>query len=90
MSLGLATAPLLYAWESTPSLGPLILRKFSEPGDVDTARDLVLASDGMDRTRALAREYAEAARDLVRERLPESEARRGLEELTEGVLVRCV
>ncbi|CED82684.1 Geranylgeranyl pyrophosphate synthase/Polyprenyl synthetase [Phaffia rhodozyma] len=89
LSLGLATAPLLYAWESNPSLTPLIRRGFSEPGDVPTARDLVLASDGMDRTRKLAREYAEGARDLIRDRLPESEARAGLEDLTEQVLKRC-
>jgi hexaprenyl-diphosphate synthase len=88
LSLGLATAPLLYAWESNPSLTPLILRRFDQPGDVETARDLVLASDGMDRTRALARTYAEAARDIVRERLPESDARAGLEGLTEEVLRR--
>lgn len=89
MSLGLATAPLLYAWESNPSLGPLILRRFDQPGDVEAARDLVLQSDGMERTKKLARAYAEAARDLVRERLPESEAREGLESLAIGVLERC-
>lgn len=90
MSLGLATAPLLFAWETnTAALTPLILRRFEEPGDVVAARDLVLASDGMDRTRKLAREYAESARDLIRERLPESEAREGLEGLCESVLERC-
>jgi geranylgeranyl pyrophosphate synthase len=35
LQLGLATGPALFAWEEHPSLGPLIERKFSEPGDVE-------------------------------------------------------
>jgi hexaprenyl-diphosphate synthase len=80
---------LLFAWESNPSLTPLIARRFSEPGDVALVRDLVLKSDGMDRTRALARKYAEEAKRVVRERLPPSEAREGLEGLAEQVVDRC-
>ncbi len=34
LELGLATAPLLFAWRSRPELGLLVGRKFSEPGDV--------------------------------------------------------
>ena len=89
LSLGLATAPLLFAWESNPSLTPLIARRFAEPGDVALVRDLVLKSDGMDRTRALARKYAEEAKRVIRERLPPSEAREGLEGLAEQVVDRC-
>lgn len=33
LELGLATAPVFYAWEEFPELGPMIARKFSEPGD---------------------------------------------------------
>lgn len=35
LKLGLATAPVLFAWEEFPELGPLIKRKFSKEGDVE-------------------------------------------------------
>lgn len=34
LELGLATAPLLFAWRNNKELGTLVGRKFSEPGDV--------------------------------------------------------
>lgn len=34
LQLGLATAPLLFAWKTTPELGSLVGRKFQEEGDV--------------------------------------------------------
>lgn len=33
LELGLATAPVFYAWEEFPELGPMIARQFAEPGD---------------------------------------------------------
>lgn len=38
LKLGLATAPVLFAWEEFPELEPLIKRKFSEEGDVEKVR----------------------------------------------------
>lgn len=38
LQLGLATGPVLYAWEEYPELGPLIERKFEKPGDVELVR----------------------------------------------------
>ena len=38
LQLGLATGPALFAWEEHPGLGPLIERKFKEPGDVELVR----------------------------------------------------
>jgi geranylgeranyl pyrophosphate synthase len=35
LSLGLATAPVLYAWSEYPELGPMIKRKFEFEGDVE-------------------------------------------------------
>jgi hexaprenyl-diphosphate synthase len=35
LQLGLATGPALYAWEEHPEMGPLILRKFDQEGDVE-------------------------------------------------------
>jgi hexaprenyl-diphosphate synthase len=34
LELGLATAPLLFAWKTNPEIGKLVGRKFSEEGDV--------------------------------------------------------
>ena len=35
LALGLATAPVLFAWHDYPELGPMIKRKFERPGDVE-------------------------------------------------------
>jgi geranylgeranyl pyrophosphate synthase len=39
LELGLATAPLLFAWKSNPELGPLVGRKFNQEGDVQRVSD---------------------------------------------------
>ena len=87
MQLGLATAPALFAWEQQPSLGPLILRQFTQPGDVALAKEIVAKSDGLERTVELARSFAAEARGLV-ERLPRSDARDALVGLTVKVVDR--
>ncbi|KAK6908853.1 hexaprenyl-diphosphate synthase [Kwoniella mangroviensis CBS 10435] len=87
LRLGLATAPALFAWEKYPEIGPLILRKFSEPGDVEIAREIVNKSDGLQRTVELARTFAGSARELI-ELLPESGAREALIGLTKKVVER--
>ena len=38
LQLGLATAPLLFAWKDNPVLGELVGRKFSQAGDVQQVR----------------------------------------------------
>ena len=40
LQLGLATAPLLFAWKDNPALGELVGRKFSQEGDVEQVRQL--------------------------------------------------
>ncbi|XP_071453245.1 all trans-polyprenyl-diphosphate synthase PDSS1 [Hetaerina americana] len=63
LQLGLATAPVLFACEKFPELNPMIMRRFSEPGDVEKAFDYVHRSHGLDQTRFLAKQHcAEAAR----------------------------
>lgn len=37
LELGLATAPLLFAWKHNPELGALVGRKFAQEGDVERA-----------------------------------------------------
>lgn len=62
LNAGLATAPVLFAAEqfSTDML-PLLDRKFRDNGDVDRAVELVFASEGIQRTKALAQVHAELA-----------------------------
>ena len=80
LELGLATAPLLFAWKENQQLGILVGRKFAAEGDVQMARELVLRSDGLEQTRALAEEYADKAADAVG-KFPDSEAKAGLLEM---------
>ena len=80
LELGLATAPLLFAWKDDQQLGILIGRKFSAEGDVQRARELVAGSDGLEQTRALAQEYADKAAHAI-SRFPDSEAKEGLIEM---------
>ncbi|KAK8121265.1 histidine kinase 3 [Apiospora kogelbergensis] len=77
LELGLATAPLLFAWETHPELGALIGRKFAQEGDVARAREVVGQSDGVEKTRALAKEYCERAIAAL-DTFPKSDAKDGL------------
>lgn len=87
LSLGLATAPVLYAANEFPELLPLIERKFSQDGDVATAKELVLKSKGIEKTRQLAKAYCDAAIQDIQVLEP-SRARTALIEITEAVLTR--
>ncbi|KAI6874119.1 decaprenyl-diphosphate synthase subunit 1 [Hortaea werneckii] len=77
LELGLATAPLLFAWKNNKELGTLVGRKFAEPGDVQKAREMVVASDGIEQTRALAQDYVDRAARAIAI-LPDSDAKTGL------------
>jgi geranylgeranyl pyrophosphate synthase len=87
MSLGLATAPLLYAAEQIKELRPLIKRRFKEPGDKEAAFRHVLSTDAVARSRELARWHAQRAVDAA-SRLPPSEARDALVNVCHVVLTR--
>ncbi|AMD21283.1 HER004Wp [Eremothecium sinecaudum] len=88
LSLGLATAPALYAWKEEPSLGLLIQRNFSQPGDPQRMIEAVIKYNGVNKTRELAREYRDKALMNLREVLPESDSRAALEFLTNSILTR--
>ncbi|ORZ04175.1 hexaprenyl pyrophosphate synthase [Lobosporangium transversale] len=87
LKLGLATAPVLFAWEEYPELGKLIKRNFDQEGDVETAWDLVLKSRGLAQTRMLAQSHCQKAIAAVNQ-LPDSLAKVALIQLTEKVLDR--
>lgn len=87
LELGLATAPLLFAWKDNSSLGRLVGRKFTGEGDVQQARDIVASSTGLQQTRALAQEYVDKAIEAIAF-FPESEAKNGLIEMCTKVMKR--
>ncbi|EKG09329.1 Polyprenyl synthetase [Macrophomina phaseolina MS6] len=87
LELGLATAPLLFAWKGNTELGALVGRKFSKPGDVQKARELVARSSGLEQTRALAQQYVDNAIQAING-FPASEAKDGLVEMCTKVMKR--
>ncbi|KAF8323795.1 terpenoid synthase, partial [Clavulina sp. PMI_390] len=87
LKLGLATAPTLFAWEEYPEMGPLINRRFKGEGDVDKARNMVLNSNALARTRDLARDYSNKALEAL-DRLPPTTSKQALENLAAKVVDR--
>ena len=87
MALGLSTAPVLYGIADEPDLRELVERKFSKKGDVPAAYELVMKSNGLQKTKELATFHAQAAVDACCS-LPDSPARQGLIQLCHLVLSR--
>jgi geranylgeranyl pyrophosphate synthase len=89
VNAGIATAPVLYALQSQndTTLQTMMDRKFRQDGDVERTVELVLASDGMERTKELAQVHAELAVDAVL-KLQASEHRDALVRLAYKVVDR--
>jgi len=88
MDLGLSTAPILYATQEYKELRPLVMRRFKDKGDKQTALEYLYKSPtAMNKARALALFHAEKAVQAIL-RLPQSEARDALIRLTHAVITR--
>lgn len=87
LKLGLATAPVLYASAQFKELDAMIARRFSEPGDVERAYAFVMSSEGLVKTRDLAREHVVAALEQIAH-LDDSEEKDALISLAELTLSR--
>lgn len=88
MDLGLSTAPILYASQEYKELKPLVMRRFKDKGDKQTALEYLYKSPtAMNKARALALFHAEKAIEAIL-RLPQSEARDSLIRLTHAVITR--
>jgi len=87
MALGLSTAPVLYGIADEPALRELVERKFGQEGDVVAAYEMVMRSNGLQKTKELATFHAQAAVDACCA-LPEGESRDGLVRLCHLVLSR--
>ena len=84
---GNLTAPVLYAMENAPYLTTLVEREFREAGDFEEAFALVQNSNGIERTRQLAKDHAQQAHACL-VGLPASESKDALVEITDYVLRR--
>lgn len=87
LSLGLATAPVLFAAQEFPELNDLIVRRFQKRGDVDTAWRLVTRSRGLQRTEELALGYRDAAMESIRS-MRESDHKGELRDIAHMVINR--
>lgn len=87
LKLGLATAPVLFAAETHQELYPLIIRRFSQPGDIDFTWQCVNKSNGILKTRQLAEEYCHNAISSVSQ-LKDSPFKQNLILVSEIVLNR--
>ncbi|XP_059081271.1 all trans-polyprenyl-diphosphate synthase PDSS1-like isoform X2 [Tigriopus californicus] len=88
LKLGLATAPVLFACEEHPeAMGPLIERKFSGPNDVEKALKIVMKSNGLNKTKALAENFCQSA-ILSISSMRYSQAKSDLEDMLKFVLCR--
>ncbi|CAL1526620.1 unnamed protein product [Lymnaea stagnalis] len=87
LKLGLATAPVLFAAQEYPELNAMIIRRFSQEGDVEQARYFVAKSDGIQQTKLLALNHSnEAIRNL--QDFVKSDAQRALIHLAKILLER--
>ncbi len=84
---GNLTAPVLYTLEEKPYLEALIEREFAQPGDLDQALALVKDSQGIERSRKLAKDHSRQAIACI-ETLPPSSSRQALIKLADYVLSR--
>jgi all-trans-nonaprenyl-diphosphate synthase len=84
---GNLTAPVLYALEEKPVLEAFIEREFAQPGDLEQALILVKDSQGIERSRELARQHSRDAISCL-DALPPSSSRQALTKLADYVLSR--
>ena len=84
---GNLTAPVLFALEEYPQLRGLIQREFCEADDLDKALELIHSSDGISRSRDLAKNHVKSAL-LALDWLPSSAPKQSLIGLTNYVLDR--
>jgi all-trans-nonaprenyl-diphosphate synthase len=87
MKSGNLTAPVLYALQEQPYLEVLIEREFAQPGDLEQALDLVRNSQGLERSRELAKEHTRLAIASL-DSLPPSASRQSLIKLADYLLSR--
>jgi len=84
---GITTAPTLYALEEHAELREMIVRGFASEGDAEKALELVRGSDGVAKSRELAKHHGALAIEAA-EKMAPSDAREGLVQLARLVVER--
>lgn len=84
---GNLTAPAIYALEARPYLRGLIDREFAQEGDWEEAISIILDSDGIQKSKELARKHSAIAIEHL-ECLPLTEYRTALEKLADYTVSR--
>jgi all-trans-nonaprenyl-diphosphate synthase len=87
LASGNLTAPTLYAMQEHPQLVDLIATEFEDEADLAAALSLVRSSNGIAKSRELAKHHAQLALGQIEE-LPPSESLQALRDLTDYVLKR--
>lgn len=87
LSQGNLTAPVLFALQEFPQMRELILTELEDPQDLKQVLEWVYQSEGIPRSRQLARDYAHRAADALHS-LSDSLARRALFQMVDYVLER--
>ncbi|KAL6935653.1 coq1 putative hexaprenyl diphosphate synthase [Hanseniaspora guilliermondii] len=88
LKLGLATAPVLFAWKMNPNLKTVIEKPSFNDDDIKLILANVYKYDTVSMTRKLATEYRDKAVENLRNTLPKSRARDALEMLTMSIMSR--
>lgn len=88
LKLGLATAPVLFAWKMNPNLKSVIEKPSFNDEDIKIILNNVHKYDTVSMTRELAAEYRDKAIENLRSTLPKSRARDALEMLTMSIMSR--
>lgn len=84
---GTTTAPVLFAANQFPEVREMMIRKYSQPGDIERTLECVEQSNGVEQSKQLAREYADAAVAAVLQ-LNSSPAQSGLVTMIDNILRR--
>ena len=88
LSLGLATAPVLFAAFEHNELNTLIMRQFSGKDDVDLARKLTLESSGIRDTESMIVNHIETAKKLTHKYFVDHACRTLLLQLQDSIMAR--
>lgn len=87
LASGILTSPALYAIKEKPYLEVLIEREFSEEGDLEEALNMIQDTQGIHKSRELAKYHSEQALKCL-DCLETSDSTRALKDLTDYVLSR--
>ncbi|EEB09366.1 decaprenyl diphosphate synthase subunit Dps1 [Schizosaccharomyces japonicus yFS275] len=88
LKLGLATAPVLFAWKQFPELESAVRSNFQSKGAIEQARQYVREADGVRKTEAWAGQFIVKAKGLLSSHIPDSPPLQALLDICDRVITR--